>query len=154
MRAYLVCVLWLMPVWAASKCSLRASPTGGARGSAGSGSASGSSSSNSGAYIAAAWYAAWHSSDYTLSNVTWSSYSSMIYAFASVFPTGSARSYAYYSGTEQLHQMLILSDWPRLMKSSCLNLCRRPRRTSEHLASYYLCTVYSHMYRTSMPSSA
>ncbi|VDC03751.1 unnamed protein product [Peniophora sp. CBMAI 1063] len=84
MRLYFVCALWLTPVWAASKCSLKAAPTGGARGSAGSGSgtASGSASTNSGAYIAAAWYAAWHSSDFTLSDITWSSYSSMIYAFA------------------------------------------------------------------------
>ena len=33
-------------------------------------------------FVAAAWYAAWHSDDFPLSKVSWSKYSSMIYAFA------------------------------------------------------------------------
>jgi chitinase len=32
--------------------------------------------------VAAAWYAGWHSSDFTLQNVSWSKYNSVIYAFA------------------------------------------------------------------------
>ncbi len=32
--------------------------------------------------VAASWYAAWHSSEFTLQDVSWSKYSSVIYAFA------------------------------------------------------------------------
>ncbi|KAI0031321.1 glycoside hydrolase family 18 protein [Vararia minispora EC-137] len=35
---------------------------------------------------AAAWYAGWHSSDFTLSNISWEKYSSMIYSFAVTTP--------------------------------------------------------------------
>ncbi|KAH9168902.1 chitinase [Lactarius sanguifluus] len=33
-------------------------------------------------FVAASWYAGWHSSDFTLQDVSWSKYSSVIYAFA------------------------------------------------------------------------
>ncbi|KAI9458903.1 chitinase [Lactarius psammicola] len=36
--------------------------------------------------VAASWYAAWHSSDFTLQDVSWSKYSSVIYAFAVTTP--------------------------------------------------------------------
>jgi chitinase len=34
--------------------------------------------------IAAAWYAGWHAQDFPLSKVSWSKYTHMVYAFASV----------------------------------------------------------------------
>ncbi|KAA1479345.1 glycoside hydrolase [Dentipellis sp. KUC8613] len=72
---------------AAPHCALNArdnaptsSVTGGTPAS-GSGSGSGN-----GSVIASAWYAAWHSADYTLQDVSWSKYSSMIYSFATTTP--------------------------------------------------------------------
>ncbi|KAH8997040.1 chitinase [Lactarius hatsudake] len=44
-------------------------------------SSNGTSSSPSN-FVAASWYAGWHSSDFTLQDVSWSKYSSVIYAFA------------------------------------------------------------------------
>jgi hypothetical protein len=35
-----------------------------------------------GPIVATAWYAGWHSSNFTLQNVSWSKYTSLIYAFA------------------------------------------------------------------------
>jgi chitinase len=32
--------------------------------------------------VAAGWYAGWHSSNFTLQDVSWSNYSTLIYAFA------------------------------------------------------------------------
>ncbi|KAI0253573.1 glycoside hydrolase family 18 protein [Lactifluus subvellereus] len=42
-----------------------------------------------GPVVAASWYAAWHSSDFTLQDVSWSKYSSVIYAFAVTTPDSS-----------------------------------------------------------------
>ncbi|KAI0305234.1 chitinase [Multifurca ochricompacta] len=41
---------------------------------------------DSGSVVAATWYAAWHSSEFTLQDVSWSKYSSVIYAFATTTP--------------------------------------------------------------------
>jgi chitinase len=35
-----------------------------------------------GADIAASWYVSWHSTDFPLNNVSWSKYTTVIYAFA------------------------------------------------------------------------
>ncbi|KAI0053163.1 glycoside hydrolase family 18 protein [Auriscalpium vulgare] len=42
--------------------------------------------SGSGSIVASTWYAAWHSSQFTLEDVSWSKYSSVIYAFATTTP--------------------------------------------------------------------
>ncbi|KAH9039546.1 glycoside hydrolase family 18 protein [Lactarius pseudohatsudake] len=47
---------------------------------------SNSTSSSSSKVVAASWYAAWHSSEFTLQDVSWSKYSSVIYAFAVTTP--------------------------------------------------------------------
>ncbi|PFH53950.1 glycoside hydrolase family 18 protein [Amanita thiersii Skay4041] len=40
-------------------------------------------------YISAAWYTGWHSGDFPLSNVSWSKYTHMTYAFATTTPDSS-----------------------------------------------------------------
>ncbi|KAH9057749.1 chitinase [Lactarius vividus] len=45
-------------------------------------SSNGTSSSSPSNLVAASWYGGWHSSDFTLQDVSWSKYTSVIYAFA------------------------------------------------------------------------
>ncbi|KAI0252956.1 chitinase [Lactifluus subvellereus] len=53
------------------------------------GSSSNTLSGPNGPVVGASWYAAWHSSDFTLQDVSWSKYSSVIYAFAVTTPDSS-----------------------------------------------------------------
>lgn len=64
-------------ILAVPTCSLVAAPP-----NTPSNSSSNSTSGGPSSIVAAAWYAAWHSTDYPLQNVSWSKYSSLIYAFA------------------------------------------------------------------------
>ena len=75
-------------VWAAPYCSLApvaqsgstATSAGGSGSHSSNGTGSGSSSSP-GSVVAATWWASWHNSDFPLSSISWSKYSSVIYAF-------------------------------------------------------------------------
>ncbi|KAI0320490.1 glycoside hydrolase family 18 protein [Amylostereum chailletii] len=81
-----VLFLWFQLAWAAPYCSLKprdaVSSSSTPSSSTGGVSPSNGSLAGNGTFVATAWYAAWHSSDYTLSDVSWSKYTSMIYAFA------------------------------------------------------------------------
>ncbi|TFY66251.1 hypothetical protein EVG20_g4839 [Dentipellis fragilis] len=77
-------VIILLPLtWAAPHCALTArdnAPTSSVTGG------TSTSGSGNGSVVASAWYAAWHSADFTLQDVSWSKYSSMIYSFATTTP--------------------------------------------------------------------
>ncbi|KAI9444238.1 glycoside hydrolase family 18 protein [Lactarius indigo] len=67
-------------IWAAPTCSL---VTPSLYAPSNSSNSTSSSTSN---VVAASWYAGWHSSDFSLQDVSWSKYSSVIYAFAVTTP--------------------------------------------------------------------
>ncbi|KAF8271823.1 chitinase [Lactarius quietus] len=97
-------------------CSLVAAPP--STSSKSSNSTSGGPSS----IVAASWYAAWHSSDFTLQDVSWSKYSSVIYAFATTTPNASVigletsdqqllPQFVQTAHTNDVHAILSIGGW-------------------------------------------
>ncbi|KAI0263099.1 glycoside hydrolase [Gloeopeniophorella convolvens] len=72
--------------WAAPSCTLTPPNSFSSKSSTSVSGGSSSSGNSSSSIVAATWYAAWHSADFTLQDVSWSKYSTVIYSFGVTTP--------------------------------------------------------------------